>query len=193
MELELEFGEKNPRSHLVDIISIWEWLLSLLRWPVLDELMFPASPAFQNQSLLYLSWEVIYSCTDSKFNFRWLLTGFYWSPNDVLEGETHGSMSLVIYGNSHNPFLQFETATAVGFFCVCNWWKKALTCVSDTIRKTFTLNLKIKEILLTVTTVASNPFLPDPSLPEVLTACLSSWPFLLQHSLHREASKERMT
>lgn len=30
---------------------------------------------------LYLSWEVIYTCKDSKFNFKWLLLDFYWSHN----------------------------------------------------------------------------------------------------------------
>lgn len=59
-----------PLSQLVDVISICEWLLTLLRRPVLDELMFPESPTFQKQSLLYLSGDVIYSCTDSKFNFK---------------------------------------------------------------------------------------------------------------------------
>lgn len=28
-----------PWSHLVDVMSICEWLLTLLRWPVSDELM----------------------------------------------------------------------------------------------------------------------------------------------------------
>lgn len=76
-----------PWSHLVDVMSICEWLLTLLRWLVPDELMFPTSPVFQNQSLLYLPWDVIYNCPDSKFNFQWLPSGFYWSHNDVLEGK----------------------------------------------------------------------------------------------------------
>lgn len=56
-ESQVDLRRVHPMalSHLDDVMHICEWLLTLLRWPMVDELMFPASPIFQNQRLLYLS------------------------------------------------------------------------------------------------------------------------------------------
>lgn len=144
-----------------------------IRWPELDGLVFPASPVF-----LCLSWEVIYTCKDYKFNFKWLLLGLYWSHN-----------ALIICCSLYNPCLQFGTATGNCLSWVFNWWKNASTFASETIRSKFTLNLQIKEIFLMVTAVPLSPLSPRPLL--VRTA--HSLRFFSDFSLSRIPSKERLS
>lgn len=147
-----------------------------IRWPELDGIVFRASPVF-----LCLSWEVIYTCKDSKFSFKWLRLGLYWSHN-----------ALITCCSLYNPRLQFGTATGNCLSCVFNWWKNASTFASGAIRSKFTLNAQIKEIFLTVTAVPLSPLSPRPPPCQNCSRFkILLWLLLVKNSLQREIIKRR--
>lgn len=93
-EAELEWLDKSHKDYPGKVNSYHVWLghISGVFWsgflPCTADvnwigLCFLPALAFGIRTLLYLSWQVIYSCTLFQFNFKWHLSGFYCSCDAI--------------------------------------------------------------------------------------------------------------